>query len=172
MGVGESPSLLGQAGEVRCLDFRLGIVRLQIAVAHVVGHHENDVRVIVALGRLGCAWPSDCNCERERGKDREFHRLIRYRVRVYFRCELEGRASESDWFDRWFGLSLGLRTRRFVPPVSCLLFLWAVAGLGVTFFGELVAGPEDSTREEVEVDILLHGFVVVPSVVPNTRAFP
>ena len=42
-----------------------------------------------------------------------------------------------------------------------LFFLRAVAGLGVALGSELIAGPEDAACEEVEVNILLHGFVVV-----------
>ena len=49
----------------------------------------------------------------------------------------------------------------FLLRIVVLFFLWAVAGLGVAFFGELVAGPEDAACEEVEVNILLHGLVVM-----------
>ena len=44
---------------------------------------------------------------------------------------------------------------------NALFFFRSVSGVGFAVVVELAAGPEDATREKIEVDILLHGLVVV-----------
>ena len=56
MGVGESHATLGQSVEIGRVDFGFGVVAGDVAIAHVIGKNQNDVRFrrclnITSLGR-------------------------------------------------------------------------------------------------------------------------
>ena len=53
MGVGESHALGGEGVEVGGGDAGVGVVGVNVAVAHVVGHDEDDVGLVGLLGPLG-----------------------------------------------------------------------------------------------------------------------
>ena len=80
-------------------------------------------------------------------------------------CKLEGRASESadqaGKSNRWLTISDSKARPSIFFANSCFFFSWGRSGAWGRFFGELVAGPEDAACEEVEVNILLHGLVVM-----------